>query len=38
MRKEAEETLNEFLNKAGQSPEHVKKAAQDTIMRMAGPI
>jgi tetratricopeptide (TPR) repeat protein len=38
MRKEAEDTLNEFLNKAGQSPEHVKKAAQDTIMRMAGPI
>jgi hypothetical protein len=38
MRKEAEETLNEFINKAADSPEHIKKAAQDTIMRMAGPI
>jgi tetratricopeptide (TPR) repeat protein len=38
MRKEAEETLNEFISKAGDSPEHIKKAAQDTIMRMAGPI
>ncbi|EDM74365.1 TPR repeat [Plesiocystis pacifica SIR-1] len=38
MRKEAEETLDEFLSKAGQSPEHIKKAAQDTIMRMQGPI
>lgn len=37
-RKEAEDTLNEFLNKAGDSPEHIKKAAQDTIMRMQGPI
>ncbi len=36
-RKEAEETLQEFLNKAGNSPEHIKKAAQDTIMRMQGP-
>jgi tetratricopeptide (TPR) repeat protein len=36
-RKEAEETLTEFLNKAGNSPEHIKKAAQDTIMRMQGP-
>ena len=36
-RKEAEETLNEFLNKAANSPEHIKKAAQDTIMRMQGP-
>lgn len=35
-RKEAEETLTEFLNKGGNSPEHIKKAAQDTIMRMAG--
>lgn len=38
MRKEAEETLNEFLSKAGDSPEHVKKAAQDTLMRLEGPI
>lgn len=38
MRKEAEETLNEFISKAGNSPEHVKQAAQDTIMRMAGPL
>jgi tetratricopeptide (TPR) repeat protein len=38
MRKESEETLNEFLSKAGNSPEHIKKAAQDTIMRMQGPI
>lgn len=38
MRKEAEETLNEFISKAGNSPEHIKKAAQDTIMRMQGPI
>ncbi|PRP91771.1 TPR repeat-containing protein YrrB [Enhygromyxa salina] len=38
MRKESEETLNEFISKAGNSPEHVKKAAQDTIMRMQGPI
>ena len=38
MRKEAEETLNEFVSKAGNSPEHLKKAAQDTIMRMQGPI
>jgi tetratricopeptide (TPR) repeat protein len=37
MRKEAEETLTEFLNKAGNSPDHIKKAAQDTIMRMQGP-
>ena len=38
MRKEAEETLNEFISKAGNSPEHIKKAAQDTIVRMQGPI
>ena len=38
MRKEAEETLNDFISKAGNSPEHIKKAAQDTIMRMQGPI
>lgn len=38
MRKEAEDTLNEFINKAANSPEHVKQAAQDTIMRMQGPI
>lgn len=38
MRKEAEDTLNEFIDKAGNSPEHIKKAAQDTIMRMQGPI
>ncbi|MCA9685208.1 MAG: tetratricopeptide repeat protein [Myxococcales bacterium] len=38
MRKEAEEALNEFMDKAANSPEHIKKAAQDTIMRMAGPI
>lgn len=38
MRKEAEDTLNEFINKAADSPEHIKKAAQDTIQRMMGPI
>lgn len=39
MRKEAEETLNEFMDKAAAtSPAHVKQAAQDTIMRMQGPI
>ncbi|NVB37838.1 tetratricopeptide repeat protein [Pseudenhygromyxa sp. WMMC2535] len=38
MREEAEKTLNEFMDKAGNSPEHIKKAAQDTIMRMQGPI
>jgi tetratricopeptide (TPR) repeat protein len=38
MRKEAEDTLQEFLNKAANSPEHIKKAAQDTVMRMQGPI
>lgn len=36
-RKEAEETLTEFLNKHGNSPDHYKKAAQDTIMRMQSP-
>jgi cytochrome c-type biogenesis protein CcmH/NrfG len=38
MRKESEDTLNEFIAKAANSPEHVKKAANDTIMRMQGPI
>jgi len=38
MRKEAEETLNQFIAKAQNSPEHVQQAAKDTIMRMQGPI
>lgn len=38
MREEALEVLAEFLDKAGPAPDHIKMAAQDTIMRMLGPI
>ncbi|KIG13244.1 TPR repeat protein [Enhygromyxa salina] len=38
MRKEAAETLNEFIAKAGNSPEHIKKVANDTIARMDSAI
>jgi hypothetical protein len=37
-RERAIEALEQFLEVGGDSPEHVIKAAQDTIMRMQGPL